>query len=127
MQQNQKDRPHGRASQLAVGTQSDQGWKVCVGLAAFVIALYWRVVANQFINFDDGVYITLNDHVKHGLTFDGLRWAFSEISNGNWHPVTWLSHMWDVELFGLNAGAHHMANVVWHAINAVCFWSRSGK
>jgi protein O-mannosyl-transferase len=114
-----KDRPHGRASQLAVGTQSDQGWKVCVCLAAFVIALYWRVVANQFINFDDGVYITLNDHVKHGLTFDGLRWAFSEISNGNWHPVTWLSHMLDVELFGLNAGAHHMANVVWHAINAV--------
>lgn len=81
--------------------------------------VYWRVLANQFITFDDGVYITLNDHVKAGLTLDSLRWALSEASNGNWHPLTWLSHMLDVEWFGLNPAPHHLENVLWHALNSV--------
>src|SRR5580698_6476519 len=89
-----------------------------VGLAVIVIVLYWRVLGNQFINFDDEIYVTANDHVKAGLTLDGFRWAFTNIENGNWHPLTWLSHMLDVQWFGLDPGGHHFVSVLWHAANA---------
>jgi hypothetical protein len=118
--------PKGRKEQqrssevtLAVSPRDNHVWMICLFLAAVVFALYWRVLANQFINFDDGVYITLNDHVKGGLTLNGILWAFSDTANGNWHPLTWLSHMLDVELFGLNPAAHHLINVFWHAANSV--------
>jgi tetratricopeptide (TPR) repeat protein len=125
-----KEQQHCREADLTARPQNDYAWKAGACLAAVVVALYWRVLANQFINFDDGSYILLNDHVKSGLTFDGLRWAFTEFSNANWHPLTWLSHMLDVELFGLNAGPHHLANVLWHAMNAsvllVALWQMTG-
>ncbi len=89
-----------------------------IGLAAMVIALYWSVVGNQFVNLDDDIYVYANDHVKAGLTFDGLRWALADVSNGNWHPLTWMSHMLDVQWFGLSAGEHHMVSVLWHAANS---------
>jgi hypothetical protein len=101
-----------------------------MGLAVIVVALYWRVLANQFVNFDDEIYVTANDHVKAGLTLDGFRWAFTNFENGNWHPLTWLSHMLDVQSFGLDPGGHHFVSVLWHAANAallmVLLWYMTG-
>jgi tetratricopeptide (TPR) repeat protein len=70
-----------------------------------------------FVNYDDNEYITGNAMVKSGLTLVGTKWAFTTFSVSNWHPVTWLSHMADCELFGLNAGAHHIVNVLFHSAN----------
>jgi protein O-mannosyl-transferase len=121
-QGNKKPAPHPPETRLV--------WQICIGLALAVVALYWRVLANQFINFDDGPYVVLNEHVKGGLSLDGLLWAFRDVSTGNWHPVTWLSHMCDIEWFGLNPAGHHMASVGIHAVNAavllIVLWRMTG-
>src|SRR5580704_573353 len=71
----------------------------------------------SFLNFDDTVYVTENNFVKHGLTATDIRWAFTAFHTGNWHPLTWMSHMLDYQLFGDAAGAHHFVNVLWHSLN----------
>ena len=88
-------------------------------LAATVVALFWPLGASEFIDFDDNVYVTDNALVRSGVSFAGLRRAFLSTDASNWHPATWLSHMLDVELFGLDAGAHHLVNVTLHAGSAV--------
>ncbi len=92
-------------------------WTICACLIIAVLATYWRILDNQFVNFDDGLYI-FNGHLDRGLTIEGLRWAFTDISTGNWHPLTFLSHMLDVSLFGLNPVGPHLENVLWHAANS---------
>jgi tetratricopeptide (TPR) repeat protein len=92
---------------------------VCLGLLAAIAAVYWPVARFDFINFDDPLYVTGNDHVKPGLTWDGLCWAFTTFNASNWHPLTWLSHMADCQLFGLQPGAQHLVNVLFHAANTV--------
>ena len=92
---------------------------VCLGLLAAIAAVYWPVARFDFINFDDPLYVTGNDHVKPGLTWDGLRWAFTTFSASNWHPLTWLSHMADCQFFGQQPGAQHLVNVLFHAANTV--------
>ncbi len=87
-------------------------------LAAVGIA-YWPVLGNDFFLLDDVLYITGNPRVHSGLTWAGVRWAFSTMHATNWHPLTWLSHMLDVELFGLDPAAHHLMNVALHALNAL--------
>ena len=91
----------------------------CLGLSFLVLAIYWQVLDHEFINFDDNVYISDNKEVKHGLNLDGLSWALTTSYASNWHPVTWLSHMLDHQLFGLNAGFHHLMSVLFHLINAI--------
>lgn len=81
--------------------------------------VYLPVRHHGFINYDDQEYITANSVVQQGLTADGLRWAFSGVHAANWHPITWLSHMLDCELFGLAPAGHHLMNVALHAANAV--------
>ena len=71
----------------------------------------------NFVNFDDTDYVTENPAVKQGLSLPGVKWAFTCFYASNWHPVTWLSHMTDCSLFGLNPGAHHFVNVLLHAAN----------
>ena len=62
----------------------------------------FRQVGNhEFVNFDDDVYITANRHIQNGITIDGLRWAFTTSHASNWHPLTWISHMLDIQFFGL--------------------------
>ena len=80
--------------------------------------VYWQITGNEFINFDDGLYITNNPWVKDGLTIDGMIWAFDLDYKGGlyWHPLAWLSHMTDVELFGLNPGGHHFVSMMFHII-----------
>ena len=94
-------------------------WLIAAGLFLWTLALYARVAGHPFIFFDDNRYVTENATVQAGLTWDGVRWAFTTLHVSNWHPLTWLSHMLDVELFGVNPGAHHVVNVVFHAANAV--------
>ena len=89
-------------------------------LAALTVGLFLPAVDHGFIVFDDDAYVTENPRVLGGLTRDGLVWAFSETSRaGNWHPLTWLSHMLDVQLFGLDARGHHLANILFHAAGSV--------
>jgi len=95
-------------------------WLTAVLLAAATIALYWPALHCGFINnYDDSVYVTANPHVKNGLTVGNIRWAFSSEVAGNWHPLTLLSHMLVCQFSGLNPWAHHLANVLLHAANAV--------
>jgi tetratricopeptide (TPR) repeat protein len=83
-------------------------------LALGVLVVYAQVRGFDFLRLDDPLYVTENPHVRGGLTLSGAAWAFASGHAGNWHPVTWLSHMIDCQLFGLNAGAHHLVNVLLH-------------
>jgi len=87
---------------------------VCLLLAGLTFALYFPVAHHDFLNFDDPDYVTKNLRVQAGLTFAGVRWSF-----GTWHPLTWLSLMTDVELFGAKPGALHLVNLFWHTGNTV--------
>lgn len=104
---------------------------VCAGLIMAVIAIYWPVHGFDHIHWDDPGYVYDNPMVTKGLTIEGVRWAFTSGYAANWHPLTWLSHMLDVQLFGLNTGAHHMMNVFFHALNALLvlavFYRYTGK
>lgn len=87
-------------------------------LVAAVLAVYSPVAHNGFVNFDDDTYITLNPHVQAGLTRSTVKWAFTTFDAANYHPLTWLSHALDCQLFGLDPSAHHEGNVLLHAVNA---------
>lgn len=87
-------------------------------LALATLVIYLPVTHNGFLLYDDNVYVTDNLIVKGGLAWGGIKWAFTSFHASNWHPVTWLSHMMDCQLFGLNAGAHHLVNVLFHSANA---------
>jgi tetratricopeptide (TPR) repeat protein len=80
--------------------------------------LFSRATDYGFTNYDDPHYITENSQVQNGLSWKGVKWAFT-VPNDYWHPLSWLSHMLDWELYGGNAGGHHLTSVIWHAINAV--------
>ena len=83
------------------------------------LAVYLQVLWHPFVWLDDAAYVTQNPHVRAGLSAAGLRWAATSLEHANWHPLTWLSHMADVELFGLNPGPHHLVNVLVHCANAL--------
>jgi tetratricopeptide (TPR) repeat protein len=89
-----------------------------LALALAVLLLYGRTRTHGFVAYDDPVYVSENEMVARGLSWKGLAWSFG-FHAGNWHPLTWLAHMLDVELFGLDAGAHHLANAALHALNAL--------
>ena len=88
-------------------------------LSIIVLALYWQVGSHQFLNLDDNVYLTANPHVVGGLTGDNLIWAFTSVDATNWHPVTWLSHLTDVELYGMEPRGHHLTSVVIHILSSL--------
>ena len=92
-------------------------------LVAASIVLYYPVGHYPFSNTDDGEYVVNNFNIKYGLNWGVVKWAFSGYYLGNWHPLTWLSHAVDCELFYLNAGRHHEMNAIFHAMNALLlFW-----
>jgi tetratricopeptide (TPR) repeat protein len=92
---------------------------VCLFLALAAVLLYGRTLGHEFINLDDNVYVYENEHVKPGLTLAGIGWAFSTGHGDNWHPLTWISHMFDCQTYGLWPGGHHLTNVLLHAATAV--------
>jgi len=98
--------------------------KIFLGLllAAATVALYYPVKQHQFVAYDDDIYITDNSHVEYGLNWKVVRWAFTANYADNWHPLTWLSHTLDCQLFFINPSRHHMINLLWHAINAVLLY-----
>ncbi|MCG6910928.1 MAG: tetratricopeptide repeat protein [Deltaproteobacteria bacterium] len=95
---------------------------VVIVIVLLTTAVYSQVRSHGFIGYDDDIYVTDNMHVKNGLTPGGFQWAFSTSTAGNWHPLTWLSHQLDVQLFGMQPGAHHLVNLLLHIINAVLLY-----
>jgi tetratricopeptide (TPR) repeat protein len=97
------------------------------GILLFLLtwALYWPALDHEFVDFDDAAYIFGNDTIKRGLSFDGLYWAFFQLGSSDtyWHPVTWISHMIDVDLFGLNPAGHHLVSILWHSVNALLLYA----
>ena len=92
---------------------------VCAGLALTVLIAFGSVYRNGFVSYDDDVYITDNPQVQSGITWDGIFWAFTTSYASNWHPLTWLSHMLDTQLYGLNAAGHHLTNLLFHMFNVI--------
>ncbi len=92
---------------------------VILFLIITTLTVYWGVRNHDFLNYDDGVYITRNNHVKAGWTVEGVTWAFTTKFHRHWHPLAWLSHMTDCQLFGLNPGWHHMSSLFLHLANTV--------
>lgn len=84
-----------------------------------IFTAYWQLPKSNFISFDDDVYVTDNIHVQKGFTGKTIRWAFTTFHAFNWHPLTWLSHMADYQLFGKNASLHHLMNMFFHIINSL--------
>jgi Flp pilus assembly protein TadD len=88
-------------------------------LTLITLLVYIPSGGHEFINYDDPAFVVENPNVRNGLTPEGIRWAFSTTETGNWQPVTWLTHMLDCQLFGLDAGPHHLVNVALHVANTV--------
>ncbi len=92
---------------------------LCVVLAAATIALYSPVIGHSFVKWDDQPYVTANPHLHGGLGWNTIKWAFTSTELSNWHPLTWLSHALDYQLFALNPAGHHFDSIFIHALNAV--------
>jgi tetratricopeptide (TPR) repeat protein len=92
---------------------------ICAGLLVSVLIVFWPTLCHEFINYDDFSYVVHNSHVKSGLTLPGIQWALTSTYASNWHPITWLSHMLDCQLFGLRPGGHHFTNLLFHAANTI--------
>lgn len=92
---------------------------IYLGLALITLLLYSQVLFSDFVNYDDPDYVSENPMVQRGLSWEGVVWAFTTGHMGNWHPLTWLSHMLDWQLFGDWAGGHHWVNVLLHVANAL--------
>ncbi len=92
---------------------------VSVALLLMLVALYGQVGNFEFVILDDADYVYQNVMVTNGLTIEGIGWAFTSFHPSNWHPLTWLSHMLDVSLFGVDPGWHHLVNVFFHGVNSL--------
>jgi protein O-mannosyl-transferase len=89
---------------------------IYAGLLLAILVVYFQVRTYDFVNFDDPDYVTRNAHIRQGVTPGGIAWAFTSTESANWFPLTRISHMLDVQLFGLDAGWHHLVNVLLHAL-----------
>jgi tetratricopeptide (TPR) repeat protein len=96
---------------------------ILLGLAVVTFGIYAQVIGHHFINLDDPAYITENAMVNRGVTLDGLAWAFTTFHFGYWHPLTWIAHMIDSQLFGMFAGGHLLVNALFHVADTLLiFW-----
>ena len=92
---------------------------LCALLALLTAAVYWPVAKLGFINFDDPDYVVGNPRVQAGLTIESIKWAFTSMYASNWHPLTWLSHMLDCQLYHLKPAGHHLTNLFFHIANSL--------
>ena len=108
------------------GSFRAMSWRACafgIVLLVLPIGLYYPVKTHPFVNYDDNVYVSENLHIQDGLSWDTVTWAFVTYDAGNWHPLTWLSHALDFQLFDADPSGHHQTSVLLHALNAVVlFW-----
>jgi tetratricopeptide (TPR) repeat protein len=96
---------------------------ISASLVIATIVAYEPVRKNGFVDLDDGAYITKNPNVNEGITLQSVVWAFTKFHSGNWHPLTWLSHTLDCEIYGLNPLGHHTTSVIIHIANSLLlFW-----
>jgi protein O-mannosyl-transferase len=91
----------------------------CLLIFAAVVALYYPVISHPFTDYDDDSYVTQNTHIREGITWNTIRWAFESSDNANWHPLAWISHALDIEFFGLQPSGHHATSLVLHGLNSV--------
>ncbi len=103
---------------------------VAVALAVLVVSVYWQVGGHDFVAGDDQAYVVENAIVRRGLSLEGVVWAVSSFHVSNWHPLTWVSHMLDVEIFGASAAWHHRMNALYHLLNTellfLVLWRMTG-
>ncbi len=100
-----------------------RSWILALALVIATIALYSPVSHQPFVNYDDDAYVTGNDHVQSGLNWETVKWAFTTYEFVNWHPLTWISHALDYQMFQLDPGGHHETNVALHVLNSLLlFW-----
>jgi Tfp pilus assembly protein PilF len=92
---------------------------VCAALVVITWAIFGQTLGHQFVNYDDLLYVVENQHIRAGLSWHGILWAFTHVHSQNWHPLTSMSHMLDCQLFGLRPGWHHFVNVLLHGAGAV--------
>ena len=97
----------------------NRSWIAAALLLLLCLGAFHGLADNDFINFDDRIYITENPVVAGGISAQGFIWAFTTTRAGNWHPATWLSHMLDVQLFGLDPGRHHLMSLALHGCSAL--------
>ena len=114
-----KARVRERVESFVLGSPAKRNLAICLLLAAVTFAVYSPAIGHPFIfNYDDDNYVTNNQHVQAGLTWQTIVWALKS-TDTNWHPVTWFSHALDCELYGLNPSGHHVTNVLLHVLNVV--------
>ena len=94
-------------------------WLICLFLGLVTFAVYWPPLNHAFLDYDDQQYVTENPRVQAGLTAGGIAWAFTTNYASNWHPLTWLSHMLDCQIFGLHPAGHHLTNLFLHIANTL--------
>jgi Flp pilus assembly protein TadD len=92
---------------------------ICLFLVIVILSVFWQVKGNSFVTYDDDEYVTRNLYVQKGLTLKGVVWAFGLNDVSYWHPLTWLSHMLDVQLYGMDPGRHHLTSVLFHIISSI--------
>ncbi len=104
---------------------------ICLLLALITLVLYWPATHFDFTNYDDPEYIIYNLPIQHGFTREGLVWTFQANYASNWHPLTWISHLTDCSLYGLNPGGHHLTSLLFHSANAalvfLVLWQLTGS
>ena len=94
---------------------SVQRLRICLLLLVVTLVVFLPVVCHPFVVLDDETYVVKNSHIHHGISLSSLKWAFTSTEHANWHPLTWISHELDCQLFGLNPHGHHATNLVLHA------------
>ncbi len=99
------------------------GLYICILLTVLTFAVYLRAIGNDFVNYDDNAYITENAHVRDGLSWGGIKWAFTTFESANWHPLTWISHMLDCQMFGLKPWGHHLTSLILHIANVLLLFA----
>ncbi len=92
---------------------------VCILLVGIVWIVFGQTLHHDFVNYDDDHYVYTNPNIISGLTLRGIQWAFTHVHAGNWHPLTWISHMLDCQLYGLQPRGHHLTNILLHATAAI--------
>src|SRR5882724_4367446 len=104
---------------MPVEHRSRRTLSICIGLAALMLIAFWPVARCAFINYDDPYYLLRNPHVQNGVNAQSLQWAFTAFYASNWHPLTWISHMIDWQLFGPSPTGHHLVNLLLHLANTL--------
>jgi tetratricopeptide (TPR) repeat protein len=108
-----------RTLKQPVGPSKKMSFLICLGLTAITLSVFLQVYSFDFVNYDDNVYVYENPHIQDGITPESVKWAFTTGYANFWHPLTWLSHMLDWELFGDNPAGHHLTGLFFHIANTL--------